>query len=140
MQQHWTRFVGLMTVAFAGALLLVPSALAVPEGNGLITTPAIVSCDGGPIHAVLVLRGAGATSWNLSTGEHVVIQEFSVTTTFTPQSGGAPIVQTTTKTFGQKTGLGAAHHCSTPFSETIPGVGTITGVATAISFTVPNKD
>jgi hypothetical protein len=126
-----------MTVSLAGALLLVSSALAVPEGNGLITTPAIVSCDGGTIHAVLVLRGAGATSWNLSTGEHVVIQEFSVTTTFTPIGGGTPITETTTKTFGHKTGLGPAHHCSTPFSETIPDVGTITGVATAISFTVP---
>ena len=115
------------------ALVVAPAAGKVPQGQGLFLEVGI-DCGEGPI-SVLVTPGASA--WSLATGEHVVLKSFSGNFVFMPEGGGDPIVESFTKSFGQKTGLGAATTCTQSFTETIPGEGTVTGSITADVLVVP---
>lgn len=130
------RLISALAIVAAIAAILTGPATAVPAGKGL-TVEVGVSCDGGPTFSVLVTRGGGQTAWNLATGEHVVIKTFSGTFTFTPEGGGTPIVETETRSSGQKAGLGPPLTCSQTFTEVIPGEGTVTGSITAEVVVVP---
>jgi hypothetical protein len=130
------RLILVLGLAVIAAAIVAAPATAVPKGNGLNVEVGI-TCDGGPSFSVLVTRGGGQTAWNLATGEHVVIQTFSGTFTFTPEGGGTPIVETETRSSGQKVGLGTPLNCSQMFTEVIPGEGTVTGVINAVVLVVP---
>lgn len=118
----------------AAVLAAAPAAGKVPQGKGLVLEVG-VSCEGGPSMSVLVTPGASA--WFPATGEHIVLKSFSGTFVFTPEGGGDAIVESFTKTFGQKAGLGDATTCTQSFTETIPGEGTVTGTITAEVLVVP---
>ena len=131
------KLVTAVVAVMVGAMLAVaPATAKVPKGNGLHFEVG-VTCDGGPSMTVLITHGDSPTGWFPSTGQHIVIKTFSGIFTFTPEGGGAPIVESFTKTYGQKTGLGTALMCSQAFEETIPGEGTVTGSITAEVFVVP---
>jgi hypothetical protein len=130
------RLFWLLGVLVAAAVVVATPATAVPQGNGLVVEVG-VTCGGGPSFSVLLTRGGGATAWNLATGQHVVIKTFTGTFTFTPLGGGTPIVETETRSSGQKVGLGTPLTCSQTFTETIPGEGTLTGVISAEVLVVP---
>ena len=129
------RTLAAVVVGIAAAMLAVGSASGkVPQGKGLFLEVG-VSCDGGPAMTVLVTPGASA--WFPTTGQHFVLKSFSGTFTFTPEGGGDPIVESFTKTFGQKAGLGSAATCTQSFAETFPGEGTVVGSITAEVVVVP---
>lgn len=129
----------LIVATAAVAVWVAPAAAKVPNGNGL-NIEVGVTCDGGSAFSVLVTRGGGQTAWNLATGEHVVLKTFSGTFTFTPEGGGTPIVETESRSSGQKVGLGTPLSCSQTFTEVIPGEGTVTGVIEAeVVIVPPNK-
>jgi hypothetical protein len=118
----------------AAVLAAAPAAGRVPGGQGLVLELG-VTCEGGASMSVLVTPGASA--WFPSTGDHIVLKSFSGTITFTPEGGGTPIVDSFTKTYGQKAGLGDSTTCTQSFTETIPGEGTVTGSITAEVLVVP---
>lgn len=120
----------------AAALAAAPAAGKVPQGQGLVLELG-VTCEGGASMSVLVTHGGGSTAWFPATGEHIVLKTFFGTFTFTPEGGGAPIVESFTKNYGQKSGLGDTTTCTQSFAETIPGEGTVTGSITAEVLVVP---
>ena len=130
------RLTVLVGVVLAVAAVLVAPATAVPQGKGLVVEFGF-SCGGAPAHAVLITRGGGQTGWNLATGQHVVVKTFSGTFTFTPEGGGTPIVETESRSSGEKVGLGTPLVCSQSFTQVIPGEGTVTGSITVEVLIVP---
>jgi hypothetical protein len=131
------KLVLLIVATMAVAVWVAPATAKVPSGNGLIVEVG-VTCEGsGGSFSVLVTRGGGQTAWNLTTGQHHVIKSFSGTFTFTPEGGGTPIVETESRSSGQKVGLGTPLSCSQTFTEVIPGVGTVTGVINVEVVAVP---
>ena len=95
-------------IALAAA---APAAAGAPNGSGLETATA--PCAGGEITVVLTRSARAATSWNLTTDEHVVVKSFDAVFTLTPAGGGPPtVVGTESRTYGVKAGLGPESVCS----------------------------
>ena len=103
-----TRMALLLTLV-AVALALPASAVAAPQGKGLVNDP--FTCSNG---AKVVVRSQGDSVWIGS--QHYVVASFSLTST----SGG-----TQTQTFGQKSTRSGLVTCTRPAAS---GDGTFTAV------------
>ena len=121
----------------AAAVMLAPSAGAVPKGQGLQLVPEEITCEGLGVVEVLAPRG-GNSAWVLDTGAHVVIKSFAVSGTFTPELGD-PVPVDEFQSFGQKKGLGEAIACTFTIDETAPGEGTFRGEGTVEVVVVPRQ-
>jgi hypothetical protein len=132
--------VGALAVAIVvGSAVVAPAGAAVPNGNGLVVIASPISCEGGSGELTISLgipTDHGATSWSLTTNDHMVAKSFAAVFTLTPIGGGEPIVFTESKTYGVKQGL-TERTC--PFSRdvSIPDVGSLHFDATLVVAVVP---
>lgn len=97
-------WLGLIVAAVAP--LAASSAVGAPPGQGLVTTPFVIDCEGIGATTVTTIPGGPpgtGPAWITATGQLALVQEITVT------SGAAVVFE---KTYGAKTGLEPTLTCS----------------------------
>lgn len=107
------------------ALTALPARANVPQGQGLVSFGE-VECEGLGTVSVFGPRGEGAATAFATSGQHVVLQSFSVT--FTDTEGN---VFTFSKTYGTKAGL-TTFTCTQHIEEPGEGTGDITAIVAIV--------
>jgi hypothetical protein len=107
------------------ALAAAPAGANLPQGKGLESF-GTASCEGVGDVDVFGPRGEGAATAFTTTGQHVVLQMFSVT--FTDTEGN---VFSESKSFGTKAGL-TTFTCTQHFEEPGEGSGDLTAVVALV--------